>query len=172
MVVLVLFLACFLAVAAADGEFSFSIEHSMDNGRYSLTHSFTHSLIHPLCRWFRSYQTRSKFSYDKSKKEIKHTKVVAESELRSLRELLTSDIAKPTNMAANHSLYLIRTLSNAQDSKSPYIYAAIPACDLQRSGYKEKIVLHFDYKDSIIGTPPHLLTHSLTHSLIYPCIQG
>ncbi len=72
-------------------------------------------------------------------------------------------------MASNHSLYLIRTLSNAQDSTSPYIYAAIPACDLQRSGYKEKIVLHFDYKNSIIGTPrslAHILTHLLTCSLV------
>ncbi len=46
MVALVLFLACFIAVIAAEGEFSFSIEHSMDNGRYTLTHVFTHSLAY------------------------------------------------------------------------------------------------------------------------------
>lgn len=133
MVALVVLLVCFIAIVAAEGETSFSIEHSMDNGR--------------------TYHVRSKFSYDKSKKEIKHTKVTEESELNSLRTLLASDISSltSTSPATNHSLYQIRTLSNPQDSNSPYIYAAIPACDLQRSGYKEKIVLHFDYKNSIIG---------------------
>ena len=96
---------------------------------------------------------RSKFTYDKSKKEIKHTKMVEETELSSLRNLLASDIVASTaaTIANNHSLYLIRTLSNAQDGTSPYIYAGIPACDLQRSGFKEKIVMHFDHRSNIIG---------------------
>lgn len=138
---------------------------------YSLTYPISFNSNNPYLYVLiiRTYHVRSKFSYDKSKKEIKHTKVTEESELNSLRTLLASDISSltSTSPATNHSLYQIRTLSNPQDSNSPYIYAAIPACDLQRSGYKEKIVLHFDYKNSIIGKiRPLSYLNLITHLLI------
>ena len=54
-------------------------------------------------------------------------------------------------MLSNNSLYRIRILSNPKNSSSPYVQAAIPACELQKSHFKEEIILHLDGSDNIIG---------------------
>lgn len=51
----------------------------------------------------------------------------------------------------SNDLYRIRMRSSATDKTSPYVSAALPACDLQKSGFKEDISLHLDVAGDIVG---------------------
>ena len=65
----------------------------------------------------------------------------------------------------NNSFYKIRVKSNQKNEKSPYITAAIPACELQKSGFKEDIVIYMDKNENIIS----LVYSSPVAALSKPC---
>eukprot|EP01041_Mallomonas_annulata_P007947 gene7947-16275_t len=62
-----------------------------------------------------------------------------------------SDLQDFKALLKENGLYRIRMHSKPGDDSSPFIYAAIPACELQKSGFREEITVHFDKNDSIIG---------------------
>mmetsp|Transcript_5696 Transcript_5696/g.5894 ORF Transcript_5696/g.5894 Transcript_5696/m.5894 type:complete len:273 (+) Transcript_5696:226-1044(+) len=65
---------------------------------------------------------------------------ISESHVESFKTLLSSN-----------GLYRIRFLSKSTNESSPLIYAAIPACELQKSGFKDEITLYLDKYDDIIS---------------------
>jgi len=65
--------------------------------------------------------------------------------------IVGSDVDNFKELLKNNGLYRIRLLSKAENLSSPYIYAAIPACELQKSGFKEEITLHLDKNDGVIS---------------------
>lgn len=54
-------------------------------------------------------------------------------------------------MLAKNDLYRIRIFSNAKNNSSLFVQAAIPACELQKSHFKEEIVLHLSADDNVVG---------------------
>lgn len=65
------------------------------------------------------------------------------SNVEAFRSLLAGKVGQ--------GLYRIRTRSDPTNSSSPYIMASVPACELQKSGYKEDVLLHLDSKYHIVS---------------------
>jgi len=63
--------------------------------------------------------------------------------IEAFRSLLAGSVGQ--------GLYRIRTLSDPTNSSSPYIMASVPSCELQKSGYKEDVVLYLDSKYHIVS---------------------
>lgn len=55
------------------------------------------------------------------------------------------------NLLINKDLYRIQVVTRLSNGLTSSVSAAIPVCDLQQSGFKEDIVLHFDNNDNIMG---------------------
>lgn len=55
------------------------------------------------------------------------------------------------SLLSNKDIYRIQVLSHFGDGSTTSVSAAIPACDLQQSGFKEDIVLHLDNDDKIMS---------------------
>ena len=55
-----------------------------------------------------------------------------------------ASLSELKSLLSTNGLYRIRMRSQANNATSPYVMAAIPSCDLQKSGFKEDIVLHLD----------------------------
>ena len=49
-----------------------------------------------------------------------------------------------------NGLYRIRMRSELGNNTSPFVMVSIPACDLQKSGFKEEIALNLDITNSFI----------------------
>jgi len=65
------------------------------------------------------------------------------------------DISDMKSLLASNDLYRIRIRSKVQDKSKEatpvYVSAAVPACDLQKGGFKEEINLHMELDNSIVG---------------------
>lgn len=55
------------------------------------------------------------------------------------------------SLLTNKDIYRIKVLSHFGDGSTTSVSAAIPACDLQQSGFKEDIVLHLDSDDKVMS---------------------
>ena len=73
-----------------------------------------------------------------------------------------ADVAQLKGLLGKGELYRIRILSDPNDAKSEFVGAAIPACDLQKSGFKEDINLHMELSNNIVG----IVYTSRAHSAI------
>lgn len=63
------------------------------------------------------------------------------------------DLDNLKGMLKKNALYRIRIVTRDPDDPSLYktAIASIPVCELQKSGFKEDVVLHMDSRDQIIG---------------------
>jgi len=61
----------------------------------------------------------------------------------------SADVAAFKRLAQAGGFYRIRVQSVADDTSSPYVVAALPACQLFLAGFKEKLVLRFDLEGGI-----------------------
>ena len=62
------------------------------------------------------------------------------------------DLPSFKTMLSDNALYRIRVLTRSADgSTSKSASASLPACELQKSGFKEHLVLHLDHRDQVIG---------------------
>jgi hypothetical protein len=102
-----------------------SMEHSVDGGR--------------------SFQPRSKFTVALNA-EGKYT--VSEAERNGIYE---EAIIGFKNLLRNNDFYMIRTLSLASNSSSPYVIASLPACELQKSGFKEDLSVFLGPNRNVVG---------------------
>ena len=105
------------------------LEHSLDGGK--------------------TFSPRYSYKLQLSKSAVKLVDLQPEkngifaSDIESFRSLLMGNTAD--------GLYRIRMHSTPSDPTSPYVSAAIPSCELQKSGFKEDIVLHLDSSNNIVG---------------------
>lgn len=61
------------------------------------------------------------------------------------------DIESFQKLLKTNALYTIRMNAQAKNCSSDAVYAVIPACELQKSNFKEDIALHMDRGGHIIG---------------------
>lgn len=54
------------------------------------------------------------------------------------------------DLLLQNGAYLIRVNSQIGNSSSPYVMASIPACELQKSGFKEDVILNLDQTNSYV----------------------
>mmetsp|Transcript_18219 Transcript_18219/g.30395 ORF Transcript_18219/g.30395 Transcript_18219/m.30395 type:complete len:249 (-) Transcript_18219:178-924(-) len=102
---------------------TFDIEHSLDGGvTYSKRSSFHHN--------GKGDVTVSSPSGD----------VISQEEAEGFKALL-----------ASNSMYAIRILAQGNNCLSEPVYASIPACELQRSNFKEDLALHVDRTGGLVG---------------------
>jgi hypothetical protein len=99
-----------------------NIEHSIDNG-VTFTNRSSLSV------------TRNVIN-DNSSKRDKDKNGIYDNDIEGFKTLLN-----------NNGYYRIRVKSSP--SSSSYITAAIPSCELQKSGFKEDIIIHIDSNDNI-----------------------
>jgi len=99
-----------------------NIEHSIDNG-VTFTNRSSLSV------------TRNVIN-DNSSKRDKDKNGIYDNDIEGFKTLLN-----------NNGYYRIRVKSSS--SSSSYITAAIPSCELQKSGFKEDIIIHIDSNDNI-----------------------
>ena len=73
-------------------------------------------------------------------------------------------------MLGENSLYRIRVSTRTEDGALKTASASIPACELQKSGFKDDLMLHLDNNDQVIGlsysTPDIILSQSCDPNLI------
>ena len=66
--------------------------------------------------------------------------------------IAAEDLPSFKTMLSDNALYRIRVLTRSADGvTSKSASASIPACELQKSGFKEHLVLHLDHRDQVIG---------------------
>ena len=80
--------------------------------------------------------------------------------------LSTDDRERFLGLLKTNALYRMRMLSRADNTSSPHIVSAIPACQLQKSGFKEELTLHLDLSDGIIAANYFSRIHS---AIARPC---
>lgn len=92
-----------------------------------------------------TFKPRGKFTINLNA-EGKYT--VSEAE----RNTLSADSSDGfKNLLRTNDLYRIRFRSLATNESSPYVSAALPACDLQRSGFKEDISVYMGQNQNVVG---------------------
>mmetsp|Transcript_17359 Transcript_17359/g.16698 ORF Transcript_17359/g.16698 Transcript_17359/m.16698 type:complete len:240 (+) Transcript_17359:484-1203(+) len=66
--------------------------------------------------------------------------------------IVSSEVTQFQNSLVSNSLYRIQLVTRSPDGgvKSA-VSAAVPVCDLQKSGFKEDLVLHLDNSNNIMG---------------------
>jgi hypothetical protein len=159
-----LLLFCLLAVSAVD-----SIADS------SVTREDVIELQHLISDHF---STRSKYII-KHKSDGSQEINVLESENNGI---LSKEIKQFQNLLVSNSLYRIQLVTRSPDGgvKST-VSAAVPVCDLQKSGFKEDLVLHLDNSNNIMGvsySSPVMAISQVCDStkvhvlLLYKCVYG
>lgn len=88
------------------------------------------------------------FLHQKSKSKIESS---IESPSDGVNGVAEADLVKFKGLLQSNGLYRIRVHSNPGNNSSPFVMAALPACELQRSGFKEEIIIHFDEFENIIS---------------------
>ena len=116
----------------------FNIEHSVDDGL-----TFTNRSLLSISR-----SSSNSITIDNKKDK----NGIYDNDIDSFKSLLN-----------NNGYYRIRVKSSL--SSSPYITAAIPACELQKSGFKEDIAIHMDNSNNIVS----LVYSSPVAALSKPC---
>ena len=101
------------------------LEHSVDGGQ--------------------SFSPRGKFTINLNA-EGKYT--VSEAEGNSL---LADSTAGFKSLLRTNDLYRIRFRSLVANASSPYVSAALPACELQKSGFKEDISVYLGQNKNVVG---------------------
>lgn len=92
-----------------------------------------------------SFSLRGKFTINLNA-EGKYT--VSEAEGNSLSADSTEGFK---NLLRTNELYRIRFRSLDANASSPYVSAALPACDLQKSGFKEDISVYLGQNRNVVG---------------------
>lgn len=115
---------CVFAVLArsVSGSGSFLLEHSLDGGN--------------------TFRPRTSFQHSSGDITItpRAEDSVMKEEIEAFKALL-----------ASNDLYMLKIHSQGDNSSSVAVRSAIPACELQKSNFKEDIALHFDRVGNIVG---------------------
>lgn len=97
---------------------------------------------------------------------------ISESSITALNtdQNTIQDVDGFKHMLEENALYRIRVVTRTADGTSKTVSASIPACELQKSGFKDDLTLHLDNNDQIIGlsysSPEIILSRSCDPSLI------
>ena len=105
--------------------------------------------------------TRSKYSI-KHKLDGNHDINVIDS---SKNIISSSQISEFKNLLSSNGLYRIQVTSIHENGTTFSVSTAVPACDLQQSGFKEDIVLHLDNADNVMSVS----YSSPLMAIIQPC---
>lgn len=104
--------------------FIFNIEHSIDNG-ITFTNRSSLSVL----------RSNNFNNNNDNNKRDKEKNGIYDNDVEGFKSLLN-----------NNGYYRIRV-----KSLSSYITSAIPACELQKSGFKEDIIIHMDKNDNVVS---------------------
>ena len=77
----------------------------------------------------------------------------------------SNQIPEFKNLLSNNGLYRIQVTSIHVNGTTFSVSTAVPACDLQQSGFKEDIVLHLDNADNVMSVS----YSSPIMAIIQPC---
>jgi hypothetical protein len=148
---LVVFFVCYLNATemevdgdgmASDTEFGGNTDSSSDIVSHSSAFAVEHSLgpdgsfVH---RNSLKFSVGSDFSANVTRVPSDKP-MFGEEEIENLKKLLAAD-----------GIYRIRVHSIPGDDTSPYVTSAIPACDLQKTGFKEELIFHLSVGDNVVG---------------------
>lgn len=107
----------------------FSIEHSLDGGA--------------------TFRKRSSFQHNSATGEV--SLVTSEGAEMAGMSIIQEEVDAFKGLLSKNAMYTIRIHAQANNCSSAPVYAAIPACELQKSNFKEDLALHLDRDGSLVG---------------------